>query len=163
MKKLALSLLVFGVFFGLSGCGTSTNEGTKETASSLVKESTEDTVSKEDKNMKKMEEDLADKGVKFDYYDGYLWVTREKSIDYDYFEMIFKFSEDEIFQITLGLKGNIDGNKKDDLYYEVSQGRIVESSIRDTDIDALAEVLESIGYSDKELLEFAQWYYENNK
>ncbi|MBL1227981.1 hypothetical protein IW492_01895 [Enterococcus sp. BWB1-3] len=163
MKKLALSLLVFGVFLGISGCGSNANEGGKISSNS-VEESTTDSSDKEDKKMEAMEEDLKEKGVSVRLaHTGYMYFNREKSVDYDYFEMIFKFSKSKVFQVTLGLKGNIDGKKKDDLYYEVNQGRIVESSIYDSNINSLAEVLESIGYSDKEMLEFAQWYYDNSK
>ncbi|WP_242586886.1 hypothetical protein [Candidatus Enterococcus ikei] len=84
-------------------------------------------------------------------------------MDYDYFEMtvIFVEEEAEIYQIRLTLKGNIDGKNKDDLIYKVNKGRIVESSGDNTDIDALAEVLKSIDCTDKELVEFAEWYYNN--
>ncbi|MEI5994023.1 hypothetical protein A5880_001581 [Enterococcus sp. 4G2_DIV0659] len=78
--------------------------------------------------------------------------------------MIFTINgqTNEVSDVDLKLKGNIDGEMKDDLSYEVSKGRMVEHSLFNTDIAALAEVLKSLDYSDKEILEFAQWYYNNN-
>ncbi|WP_258379423.1 hypothetical protein [Enterococcus plantarum] len=117
--------------------------------------------------MKQMEEDLGEKGleIRINSVNGKLIFTREKGIDYDYFEMTFdvRNDPDEIREIILDLKGNISGKSKDSLYYEVSKDRIVESSLDNTNIKAIAKVLESLDYSDKEILEFAQWYYNNNK
>lgn len=122
---------------------------------------------KKDKQMKQMEEDLGEKGVEISInsVNDNLALTREKGIDYDYFEMTFdvRNDPDEIREIILDLKGNISGKSKDSLYYEVSKDRIVESSLDNTNIKAIAKVLESLDYSDKEILEFAQWYYNNNK
>ncbi|MBL1227979.1 hypothetical protein IW492_01885 [Enterococcus sp. BWB1-3] len=169
MKKIILSFLVFGAVVSLAACNSSEDKAnilssTKET-STIV--STVDSSAKEDEKMREMERDLEEKGVIFKVFGshGYLYFNREKSIDYDYFEMRFLFSEktDKIIRTILELKGNIDGEKKDLLYFDISQGRIVEAAYSNTNINELAEVLESLGYSDKEILEFAQWYYDNNK
>ncbi|MBL1227966.1 hypothetical protein IW492_01820 [Enterococcus sp. BWB1-3] len=163
MKKLALSLLVFGVFLGISGCGSNANEGGKISSNS-VEESTTDSSDKEDKKMEAMEEDLKENGVKISYHKKNLTFIREKGIDYDYFQLMIKFDSksNEIYEMTLRLKGNIDGKEKDTLFYNESSGRIVESTAWNTDINAIAKTLESLNYSDKEILEFAHWYYEKN-
>ncbi|MBL1227965.1 hypothetical protein IW492_01815 [Enterococcus sp. BWB1-3] len=164
MKKMMLTILAVGLTIGLSACGA---EGSKTEKSSLTteqstKESTENSSAKEEKRMEEMKTNLDEKGVEIDYNEyGDYWVfTREKSIDYDYFLMRFTFSENKVYKVGLELKGNIDGEAKDTLYYMVSKGRMTESPIDNTDIDALAEVLESIDYSDQEMLEFAQWCYD---
>ncbi|MBL1227973.1 hypothetical protein IW492_01855 [Enterococcus sp. BWB1-3] len=166
MKKLVLTLLVFGIFFGLSGCGATANDDGK-TSSSSVKESTVNSSDEEDKEMEAMEVELKEQGVEMRISKrlGGLILSREKSIDYDYFEMSFYFNSktEDFVYIMLELKGNIDGKKKDLLYYDESGGRLVEEDSRNTDITKIAEVLESLNYSDQEMLEFAQWYYENNK
>ncbi|WP_239644601.1 hypothetical protein [Enterococcus crotali] len=117
--------------------------------------------------MKEMEEDLEEKGVEINInsIDDSLYFTREKGIDYDYFDMTFDVlhDPDEIRNIMLRLKGNISGKDKDTLYYEVSKGRIVESSVDNTSINDMAKVLKSLDHSDKEILEFAQWYYNKNQ
>lgn len=161
MKKVILAVIVAGLALGLTACG-STEEKTGEAKSSVEQNSSKEN---EEAKMKSIETGLDEKGVEVSLVEDFLYFTREKGIDYDYFEFIFIFSKEDnkIIEITLQLKGNIDGKKKDRLYYEVSKGRIVESStMSNTDIDALAEVLESLDYSDKDLVEFAQWYYDNN-
>ncbi|PZL69937.1 hypothetical protein CI088_16955 [Enterococcus plantarum] len=157
-----ISVLTVTALLGLSACGSTEKTPKKETAVS-----TEDSSTKKDKQMKQMEEDLGEKGleIRINSVNGKLIFTREKGIDYDYFEMTFdvRNDPDEIREIILDLKGNISGKSKDSLYYEVSKDRIVESSLDNTNIKAIAKVLESLDYSDKEILEFAQWYYNNNK
>ncbi|WP_245186807.1 hypothetical protein [Enterococcus larvae] len=110
-----------------------------------------------------MEEEGVEILLQVEYGD--LTFTREKGIDNDYFELMFEFNgENEMISgATLQLKGNIDGKSKDILYYDVSSGRIVETTLLNSDIDELSEVLDSLGYSDKELVSFVQWYYETNK
>ncbi|MEI5990402.1 hypothetical protein A5881_001895 [Enterococcus termitis] len=166
MKKIALGLLVLSLSLVFSGCGSSKEKSANSSSTEQTTDkSTEDTSTKETETMKKVEAGLEEKGVEVEYYQEDVMFTREKSIDYDYFKLVFQFDSttNELFLITLKLKGNIDGEKKDPLYYGVSSGRIVEKEYRNTDINALAEILESIGYSDKELVEFAWWYYNNNK
>ncbi|MBL1227987.1 hypothetical protein IW492_01925 [Enterococcus sp. BWB1-3] len=165
MKKIGLFLLAMVTVLGFTGCGSSED---KDGAAVSTKQSTEDKAVNETKKMEAMQKDLEDKGVEFSLSSsyGYLYFNREKSLDYDYFEMRFVFNNDtdEVYEVELVQKGNIDGKEKDTQYYDISSGRIVESSvISDSDISNVAEVLESIDYSDKELLEFAKWYYENNK
>ncbi|MCB5954021.1 hypothetical protein [Enterococcus sp. CWB-B31] len=160
MKKIGLFILAMVTVLSFAGCGSSED---KDGAAVSTKQSTEDKAANKTKKMEAMQKDLEEKGVNITYYDGYLRLTRERGIDYEYFQMTFKFGSKGLFEITLELKGNIDGEKKDLLYYEVSKSRIVESNLYNTDITKIAEVLESMDYSDKELLEFAQWYYENNK
>ncbi|MCB5951823.1 hypothetical protein LI951_07080 [Enterococcus sp. BWT-B8] len=163
MKKIGLFLLAVVTVLSFAGCGSS-----EDGAAVSTKQSTEDKTANETKKMEAMQKDLEDKGVEFSLSSsyGYLYFNREKSLDYDYFEMRFVFNNDtdEVYEVELVQKGNIDGKEKDTQYYDISSGRIVESSvISDSDISNVAEVLESIDYSDKELLEFAKWYYENNK
>ncbi|WP_339102001.1 hypothetical protein [Candidatus Enterococcus clewellii] len=164
MKKVVLTLVTLGACLALTACGTSEN---KSTASSSTVESTEDSSSKEDKKMEAMEEDLSEKGVEVEFGSdhSYVWFTREKSMDYDYFNLKFVFTSNpnEIFEIRLTLKGNIDGKDKDPLYFSVSKGRIVEKSGSDTDINKLADILEELDYSDQEILEFVQWYHDNKE
>ncbi|WP_339102002.1 hypothetical protein [Candidatus Enterococcus clewellii] len=168
MKKIIFAVFVAVFTIGLSACGSNggkTENTSVSTTKQSIKESTEDSSAKEEKKMEQMEKSLDEKNIKISYLDGYLYLTREKGIDYDYFKMVFKFdtSKNEIFEVGLELMGNIDGKKKDYLYYGVSNDRIVEKSYKNTDINAIAEVLEDMNYSDQELLEFAQWYYDNNK
>ncbi|MCB5951828.1 hypothetical protein LI951_07105 [Enterococcus sp. BWT-B8] len=170
MKKIILSFLVFGAVVSLAACNSSEDKtdissSTNETAITSTIESTEDSSSIEDKKMEDMAADLEEKGVKVARYSDFLKFTREKGIDYDYFDMtiIIDSKNKEILEITLTLKGNIDGKEKDSLYYRISQNRIVEAPYSNTDITAMAKVLESLGYSDQEFVEFALWYYENNK
>lgn len=162
MKKIVISIVTLTALLGLSACGSTGNTSKKETAVSPESSSTE-----KDKKMTQMEEDLGEKGVEIDInsVNDDLAFTREKGIDYDYFEMTFdvRNDPDEIREIILDLKGNISGKSKDSLYYEVSTDRIVESSLYNTNINDMAKVLKSLDYSDKEILEFAQWYYNNNK
>lgn len=117
--------------------------------------------------MKEMEKDLEEKGVEIDPngINDFVTFTREKGIDYDYFNLMFDIDSDpdEISNVLLQLKGNVSGKEKPTLYFDVSKGRIVESTVNNTNIKAIAKVLESLDYSDKEILEFAQWYYNNNK
>ncbi|MBO0441649.1 hypothetical protein [Candidatus Enterococcus ikei] len=162
MKKIVLSLLVVGVSMSLVGCDSNKSSEEKSTDSS-IEQTTEDTESKEAEKMSQMEEDLEEKGVTIKQYKNIMYFTREKGIDYDYFNMVFTFSSkvDEILHVRLTLKGNVDGKDKDDLVYRVNKDRLVESSGDNTDIDALAEILKSLDYSDKELVEFAWWYYNN--
>ncbi|EOH96730.1 hypothetical protein UAW_01895 [Enterococcus haemoperoxidus ATCC BAA-382] len=164
MKKIVLSLLVVGVTMSLAGCGSNKSSEEKSTDSS-IEQTTEDTAAKEAEKMNQIAENLEDQGVEIKSYGNYLSFIREKGIDYDYFEVTFVFasSERRVIQVRLTLKGNIDGKEKEDLIYEVSKGRMVESSGDNTDIDALAEVLKSIDCSDKDLVEFAQWYHYDNK
>ncbi|WP_430602748.1 hypothetical protein IGJ02_000041 [Enterococcus sp. DIV0724b] len=164
MKKIVLSLLVMGVSMSLVGCGSNKSSEKKSTDSS-IEQTTEDTSAKEAEKMNQLAEKLEEQGVDIKSYGNYLSLIREKGIDYDYFEMTFTFasSRREILDVRLTLKGNIDGKEKDGLIYEVSKGRMVESSGDNTDIDALAEVLKSIDCSDKDLVEFAQWYHYDNK
>ncbi|PZL69938.1 hypothetical protein CI088_16960 [Enterococcus plantarum] len=164
MKKIVLSLLVMGVSMSLVGCGSNKSSEEKSTDSS-IEQTTEDTSAKEAEKMNQLAEKLEEQGVDIKSYGNYLSLIREKGIDYDYFEMTFTFasSRREILDVRLTLKGNIDGKEKDGLIYEVSKGRMVESSGDNTDIDALAEVLKSIDCSDKDLVEFAQWYHYDNK
>ncbi|MBL1227988.1 hypothetical protein IW492_01930 [Enterococcus sp. BWB1-3] len=164
MKKMMLTILAVGLTIGLSACGSNGEKTSASTTEQSTKESTEDSSAKEDEKMRDMAEDLEEKGVSIEYneYGNFLTFKREKSIDYDYFLMRFEFDGQEIFKVGLELKGNIDGQDKEPLYYSVSKGRIVEHSLDNTDINALAEVLESLDYSDQEMLEFAQWYHGNN-
>ncbi|MCB5954017.1 lipoprotein [Enterococcus sp. CWB-B31] len=164
MKKMMLTILAVGLTVGLSACGSNGEKTSASTTEQSTKESTEDSSAKEDEKMRDMAEDLEEKGVSIEYneYGNFLTFKREKSIDYDYFLMRFEFDGQEIFKVGLELKGNIDGQDKESLYYSVSKGRIVEHSLDNTDINALAEVLESLDYSDQEMLEFAQWYHGNN-
>ncbi|WP_339102000.1 hypothetical protein [Candidatus Enterococcus clewellii] len=170
MKKVALTLVTIGACLTLVACGSNGNKTEKSSASTneqSTKESTEDSATKEEEKMSKMEKDLSDKGIDYMLSStyGYLYFTREKGIDSDCFQMRFMFSEkaDEVMEVQLELKGNIDGKKKDLLYYDVNKNRIVESSYMNTDINSLADVLDSIGYSDEEILEFANWYWNSNK
>ncbi|MBO0467864.1 hypothetical protein JZO73_10010 [Enterococcus plantarum] len=162
MKKIVISVLTLTALLGLSACGSTEKTPKKKTAVS-----TEDSSTKKDKQMKQMEEDLEEKGVEINInsIDDSLYFIREKGIDYDYFDMTFDVlhDPDEIRNIMLRLKGNISGKDKDTLYYEVSKGRIVESSVDNTSINDMAKVLKSLDYSDKEILEFAQWYYNKNQ
>jgi len=162
MKKITISVLTLTLLLGLSACGSIGDTSKKETVVS-----TENSSTKKDKKMNQMEEDLEEKGVEISInsIDDILYFKREKGIDYDYFEMVFdvRSDPDEVRDTRLRLKGNISGNKKDTLYYNVSKDRIVEHSSRNTSINDMAEVLKSLDYSDKEILEFAQWYYNNNK
>ncbi|MBL1227974.1 hypothetical protein IW492_01860 [Enterococcus sp. BWB1-3] len=169
MKKIILSFLVFGAVVSLAACNSSENKMEDSSTTVSLETVTEDTsieveTEKEDE-MKKLEDSLGEESVEVIYDRGELTFTREKGVDCEYFKMTFLFSDSplEIFDIELQLKGNIDGEKKDLLHFNVSNGRIVEKEYRATDIVALAEVLESIEYSDKELVEFAWWYFENNK
>ncbi|MCB5954013.1 hypothetical protein [Enterococcus sp. CWB-B31] len=166
MKKIGLFLLAMVTVLGFTGCGSSEE---KDGAAVSTKQSTEDKTANETKKMEAMQKDLEDKGVEIVFVNledygsvHHITFSREKSIDYDYFELdlVFDIESNEIFDIRLYLKGNIDGEKKDTLYYELSMGRIVEDPHLNTDINALAEVLESIDYSDQEMLEFAQWCYD---
>lgn len=161
MKKIKLSVVVLGLIMGLAGCGSSNNTEEKSVSPSSVEQTIEDTSAKTDQKMEKMKEDLEEKGVNISK-GSYLYFTREKGIDHDYFEMTFIFSSNEILQVWLTLKGNIDGEEKEDLIYAVNKGRLVESSGDNTDIDALADLLNSLDYTDKELVEFAEWYNDNN-
>lgn len=162
MKKIIISVFTLTLFLGLSACGSTGKATKKETAVS-----TEDSSTKKDKKMTKMEEELGEKGVeiRINSIDDSLVLTREKGIDYSYFQMKFDVlhDPDEIRNILLKLKGNISGEEKDTLYYKVSKDRIVENTVQNTNIKDIAKVLESLDYSDKEILEFAQWYYNNNK
>jgi len=143
MKRIIILVLTLTSILGLSACGSTGDTSKKETAIS-----TEDSSIKKDKKMNQMKEDL-----------------EEKEIDDDYFKMTFdvRNDPDEVRKIILELNGNISGKSKEPLYYEVSKGRIVESSLDNTSINDMAKVLKSLDYSDKEILEFAQWYYNNNK
>ncbi|MEI5990399.1 hypothetical protein A5881_001892 [Enterococcus termitis] len=162
MKKIVISVLTLTLLLGLSACASTGNTTKKETDVS-----TEDYSTKKDKQMKQMEEDLEEKGVEIDPngINDFVTLTREKGIDYDYFNLMFDIvnDPDEIRNVLLQLKGNVSGKEKPTLYFDVSKGRIVESTVSNTDIKAIAKVLESLDYSDKEILEFAQWYYNNNK
>ncbi|MGM0124147.1 hypothetical protein IGI37_001521 [Enterococcus sp. AZ194] len=150
MKKIVFVLTIIGLSLSLTACGASGDKEAQSTESSLAEVN------------EKMKKGLDEQGVEIKYTDstGYVIMTREKSIDYDYFEMLFDLKNNEM---TLELKGNIDGKMKPPLYYKVSKGRLVEDNDSNTDIRKLAEVLESLDYSDKEMLEFAQWYQSNNK
>ena len=163
MKKLLVGFLTIGIGLGIVGCGTSEETTTK--SSSSVEQSIEDSSSKEAEKMKKIEEKLSKEDVEVRTFGEDVVLTREKGIDYDYFEMTLGFSDNgEILNNVLELKGNIDGEKKDSLFYKVKSGRMVESQGSNTDITALSEVLQSIDISDKELVKFGEWYYqENNK
>ncbi|MBL1227972.1 hypothetical protein IW492_01850 [Enterococcus sp. BWB1-3] len=166
MKKIILGILTLGVMISLAACSSSEEKtNTSSSVKQLDESSTIDSAAEEEKKMKEVEEGLEARGVVVARYNGFLKLSREKGIDYDYFNMNFVISskKNEIFEIILILKGNIDGEEKDGLYYRVSQNRIVEAPYSNTDITAMAEVLESLGYSDQELVEFALWYYENNK
>nr|OTP50363.1 hypothetical protein A5881_001787 [Enterococcus termitis] len=140
MKKIIISVLTITALLGLSACGSTGNTSKQETAVS-----TEDSSTKKDKKMKEMEEALGEKGVeiRINSVNGNLVFTREKGIDYDYFKMTFdvRNDPDEVRKIILELKGNISGKSKDSLYYEVSKGRIVESSLDNTNINEMARVL----------------------
>ncbi|MBO0441650.1 hypothetical protein [Candidatus Enterococcus ikei] len=162
MKKIALGLLVLSLSLVFAGCGSSKE---KSVNSSSTEQTTENTSVKKDKKMKEIQEDLEEKAVEINQYSEILSFTREKGIDYDYFELDFVISNktNEVLESSLVLKGNVDGEKKETLHYDVSKGRLVESSYSNTDINALAEVLKSLDYSDKEILDFAQWYYQKNK
>ncbi|MEI5990401.1 hypothetical protein A5881_001894 [Enterococcus termitis] len=164
MKKIILGVVVLGLTMSLAGCGSNKSSEEKSTDSS-IEQTTEDTSAKEAEKMNQLAENLEEQGVGVKSFGNYLSFTREKSIDYDYFKMTFVFasSERRVIQVRLTLKGNIDGEEKDDLIYKVDKGRMVESSGDNTDIDALAEVLKSIDCSDKDLVEFAQWYHYDNK
>ncbi|MBL1227976.1 hypothetical protein IW492_01870 [Enterococcus sp. BWB1-3] len=159
MKKIWVLCILSVAVIGLVGCGTVSN------STSGGKTSTEQ---KSNKEYEQMEEELGEKGVEIELSKEYsdLTLTREKSIDYDYFEMLFEFDGEtkELYKVVLQLKGNIDGELKDRLFFEISKGRMVESTVNsNSNIDALAEVLDSLGYDDKKMLGFAQWYYYNNK
>lgn len=161
MRKLLLGAITIGVLMNLSACNLNKDTEEKSVSPSSVEQTIEDTSAKTDQKMEKMKEDLEEKGVNISK-GSYLYFTREKGIDHDYFEMTFIFSSNEILQVWLTLKGNIDGEEKEDLIYAVNKGRLVESSGDNTDIDALADVLNSLDYTDKELVEFAEWYNDNN-
>ncbi|WP_339101998.1 hypothetical protein [Candidatus Enterococcus clewellii] len=159
MKKVILLGLVVTIAVGLSACKSEGNNANDKNNS---------TEQVSNKDNEKMEQDLDEKGVEIKYsdYAGDVTMTREKSIDYDYFELLFEFKEsnNETYKVVLELKGKISGEKQDRLFYEIKKKKLVESTIdSNSDIDKLAEVLDSLGYSDQELLEFAQWYYDNNK
>ncbi|WP_339101999.1 hypothetical protein [Candidatus Enterococcus clewellii] len=158
MKKIVLLGLVVTIAVGLSACKSEGNNAND------MNNSTEQVSNKDNE---KMEQDLDEKGVEIDISTTRtdLTLTREKSTDYEYFELYIDFdgNTDKIFGITLDLKGSISGESKDRLYYQVSKGRIVEDSTLNSDIDELAEVLDSLGYSDKEMLEFSRWYYDTNE
>ncbi|MBL1227970.1 hypothetical protein IW492_01840 [Enterococcus sp. BWB1-3] len=170
MKKIMLGFLTLGLMIGLAACNssggkTSAPSSVNETSETSTVDSVKNSSAIKDDNMEQLEKKLLDRGVEVRYNKVYLYLNREKGIDYEYFEMAFQFDTkaNEIYEITLQLRGNIDGEDKDTLFYDVKTGRIVESTAWNTDISAIAEVLESLGCSDQELVEFAQWYYENNK
>ncbi|MBL1227984.1 hypothetical protein IW492_01910 [Enterococcus sp. BWB1-3] len=166
MKKMMLTILAVGLTVGLSACGSNGEKTSASTTEQSTKESTEDSSAKEDEKMRDMAEDLEEKGVSFriNSVNDNLELTREKGIDYEYFKLNIDFRSNggEIREIILQLRGNIDGEDKDMLFYDVKSGRIVESAAWNTDINAIADVLESLDYSDQELIEFAQWYHGNN-
>ncbi|MBL1227983.1 hypothetical protein IW492_01905 [Enterococcus sp. BWB1-3] len=162
MKKIGLFLLAMVTVLGFTGCGSSED---KDGSAVSTKQSTEDKTANETKKMEAMQKDLEDMGVEIrrNTANQDIEFTREKGIDYDYFWLVFNFRDvSEIREIRLQLKGSIDGEKKDTLYYEVKQGRMVESTVYNTDIDLLAETLESINYSDTDMIKFALWYNKSN-
>lgn len=156
MKKIMLVCLLLGISMSFSACSSGQNDGDNKNSS--VEQGS-------DQQMQEMEKKLEEEGVEFPKSINYgiVRLNRKKGVDYDYFEMVFNFVKGEIFKITLQLKWDVDGENKDPLYYKVSNGRIVEDSTMNSDIDEFAEVLDSLGYSDKELVSFVQWYYETNK
>ncbi|MBP1045092.1 hypothetical protein I6N96_02290 [Enterococcus sp. BWM-S5] len=164
MKKIFFGVTIISLSMLLASCGQTEKNEETQTASSTIIQNTEVSSVEISNEEQELEEKLEEKGVEIRRVGNFIELTREKSIDYDYFTMDFVMSSNtsEVLQIQLVLRGNIDGEDKDALHYRVSSGRIVEFSGRNTDIQALAELLESLDCSDQELLKLVVWYYDNN-
>lgn len=109
-----------------------------------------------------MLEEMEDNGIEVDTYGSTsVEFVGEKNVDHDYFRLKIGYSSDEPYDADLSFEQY--ASYDDTLRFSIKNGRMVEYYLEErSDFDKLRTVLDSIGYSDKELIKFTGWYLEQN-
>ncbi|MGY3778997.1 hypothetical protein [Isobaculum melis] len=117
---------------------------------------------KESSKYADMQEELEENGIEVDTY-GYSAVTftASKNVDHDYFQLMINIYSDEASDAELATEEDQDYDET--FRFEIENGKMVEYYAKEkSDFNKLKEFLEITGYSDDELIEFSEWYLEEN-